>query len=45
MAKRREERPATMWEFLKDFRAMRVFKILPKPPSGEEKAPERKGFI
>jgi eukaryotic-like serine/threonine-protein kinase len=33
MAKRPEDRPASMWEFLKVFRGMRVFKILPKPPS------------
>ena len=33
MAKKREDRPASMWEFLKTFRSMRVFKILPKPPA------------
>jgi serine/threonine protein kinase len=33
MAKRPEDRPASMWEFLKTFRGMRVFKILPKPPA------------
>lgn len=33
MAKKREERPATMWEFLKAFRAMRVLKQIPKPPA------------
>lgn len=32
MAKKPEDRPASMWEFLKTFRNMRVFKILPKPP-------------
>jgi eukaryotic-like serine/threonine-protein kinase len=44
MAKRRDERPATMWEFLKEFRSMRVFKVLPKPPKPEEKKDHRKGF-
>ena len=33
MAKRPEDRPASIWEFLKVFRSMRVFKILPKPPA------------
>ncbi len=33
MAKRPEDRPASMWEFVKVFRNMRVFKILPKPPA------------
>ncbi len=33
MAKRPEDRPASMWDFLKVFRSMRVFKILPKPPA------------
>ena len=32
LAKSPSERPASMWEFLKVFRSMRVFKILPKPP-------------
>lgn len=32
MAKRPDDRPANLWEFLKVFRSMRVFKILPKPP-------------
>jgi serine/threonine protein kinase len=32
MAKKPDDRPASMWEFLKTFRSMRVFKILPKPP-------------
>jgi serine/threonine protein kinase len=45
MAKRRDERPATMWEFLKEFRSMRVFKILPKPPKPEDLKDHRKGFI
>jgi eukaryotic-like serine/threonine-protein kinase len=44
MAKRRDERPPTMWEFLKEFRSMRVFKILPKPPKPEEAKDHRKGF-
>jgi len=33
MAKRPDDRPANLWEFLKVFRSMRVFKILPKPPA------------
>lgn len=33
MAKKREDRPATTWEFLKEFRNMRVFKVLPKQPA------------
>ena len=33
MAKRPDDRPASLWEFLKVFRSMRVFKILPKPPA------------
>jgi serine/threonine protein kinase len=45
MAKRRDERPATMWEFLKEFRSMRVFKILPKPPKPDDLKDHRKGFI
>lgn len=32
MAKRREDRPESMWEFLKEFRGTRVFKTIPKPP-------------
>src|SRR5262249_54213012 len=31
MSKRREERPA-MYDFLQEFRKMKVFKFLPKPP-------------
>jgi eukaryotic-like serine/threonine-protein kinase len=44
MAKRREERPATMYEFLKEFRSMRVFKVLPKPPKPDDPKDHRKGF-
>jgi serine/threonine protein kinase len=46
MAKKRDDRPNTMWEFLKEFRAMRAFKIIPKPPAGKFVPPEdkRKGF-
>jgi eukaryotic-like serine/threonine-protein kinase len=44
MAKRRDERPATMWEFLKEFRSMRVFKVLPRPPKPEQVKDHRKGF-
>jgi serine/threonine protein kinase len=44
MAKRREDRPKSLWEFLTDFRNMRVLKVLPKPPK-EETGPQRKGFV
>src|SRR5262245_25426374 len=43
MAKRREERP-TMYEFLTEFRSMRVFKVLPKPPKPDAPKDHRKGF-
>jgi serine/threonine protein kinase len=33
MAKNPADRPASLWEFLKVFRSMRVFKILPKAPA------------
>jgi serine/threonine protein kinase len=47
MAKRPADRPATMWDFLKEFRSMRVFKVVPKaPPKIEGPAPDqRKGFV
>lgn len=47
MAKKPADRPTTMWDFLKDFRAMRVFKIVPKLPTGKPVLPEeqRKGFV
>jgi serine/threonine protein kinase len=44
MAKRREDRPA-MYDFLQEFRRMKVFKILPKPPKPEDPKDHRKGFI
>jgi eukaryotic-like serine/threonine-protein kinase len=44
MAKKKEERPGTMYDFLKEFRQMRVFKVLPKPPK-EPVADQRKGFV
>jgi serine/threonine protein kinase len=48
MAKRRSERPETMWEFLKEFRSMaasgKVFKVLPKPPKPDDLKDHRKGF-
>jgi eukaryotic-like serine/threonine-protein kinase len=48
MAKKRSERPATMWEFLKEFRSMtasgKVFKVLPKPPKPDDPQDHRKGF-
>lgn len=46
IAKRREERPSTMWEFLKEFRQMRVFKVVPKPPKdGPDLTEKKKGFV
>jgi eukaryotic-like serine/threonine-protein kinase len=45
MAKKKEDRPPTMWEFLKEFRNMRVFKVLPKPPAKIVIKDERKGFV
>jgi serine/threonine protein kinase len=45
MAKKKEDRPATMWEFLKEFRNMRVFKVVPKAPPKMELKDERKGFV
>ena len=44
MAKKREDRPSTMWEFLKEFRRSCVFKILPKPPKPSDPKDHRKGF-
>jgi serine/threonine protein kinase len=44
MAKRREERP-TMYDFLNEFRRMKVFKILPKPPKPDDPKDHRKGFV
>lgn len=35
MQKRKEDRPASMWEFLKEFRTLRVYKIMPKVPEGK----------
>src|SRR5690606_25819275 len=45
MAKNRDERPPSMWEFLKIFRSMRVLKVIPKPPT-DRTVPkdERKSF-
>jgi serine/threonine protein kinase len=43
MAKRRDERP-TMYDFLNEFRRMKVFKILPKPPKPDHPKDHRKGF-
>jgi len=45
MSKRRKDRPATMWEFLKEFRSLRPYKILPKPPKPDDPKAPRKGFI
>jgi eukaryotic-like serine/threonine-protein kinase len=38
MAKKRDDRPANMWEFLKIFRQLRLFKVLPKTNKLEERA-------
>jgi serine/threonine protein kinase len=46
MAKNREERPNTAWEFLKEFRSIRAFKVVPKAPLVKpDLKEERKGFI
>jgi eukaryotic-like serine/threonine-protein kinase len=46
MSKRREDRPTTFYDFLKEFRGMRAFKVLPKPPaSAPNLADQRKGFV
>jgi serine/threonine protein kinase len=45
MAKKRDERPDTMWEFLKEYRSIRAFKQIPKPPATKlDPKDERKGF-
>ena len=38
MSKRKEDRPQNMWEFLKIFRGIQVFKVLPKKKPPEEEA-------
>ena len=46
MSKRREDRPNTMYDFLKEFRAMRAFKVVPKPPAAAPSlTDQRKGFV
>jgi hypothetical protein len=45
MSKRREDRPTTFYDFLKDFRNMRVFKVLPKAPATVDLTEQRKGFV
>ena len=45
MAKRREERPASLLDFLREFPKTRVFKILPKPPKPDDPKDHRKGFV
>jgi hypothetical protein len=35
MSKRREDRHRSMYDFLMEFRGLRVFKINPKPPAGK----------
>ena len=46
MSKRKDERPASLWDFLKEFRNMRVFKVVPKAPAEKPTIREelRKGF-
>lgn len=36
MAKKKDDRPSNMWEFLKIFRGIQVFKVLPKPRKKED---------
>jgi serine/threonine protein kinase len=46
MAKKKEDRPATLWDFLKEYRAMRAFKVVPKAPAVRPKlSDDRKGFV
>jgi len=46
MAKRKEDRPPTLWEFLKEYRAMRAFKVVPRPPAVKPSLKDdRKGFV
>lgn len=45
MAKRKEERPSSMWDFLKEFRSLRPYKVLPKPPKPDDPKDHRKGFV
>lgn len=42
MAKKRDDRPGNMWEFLKVFRQIRLFKVLPKSNKVEETPPPKK---
>jgi serine/threonine protein kinase len=45
MAKKKEDRPPSMWEFLKEFRSIRSLKQVPKPPAEKLKfADDRKSF-
>ncbi|WP_425618395.1 serine/threonine-protein kinase [Anatilimnocola sp. NA78] len=45
MAKRKEDRPPSMWEFLKEYQKMRAFKVVPKPPAVRPTLKDdRKGF-
>lgn len=45
MAKKKEDRPGSMWEFLKEFRQIRAFKVVPKPPTEKLVIKDaRKGF-
>jgi len=45
MAKKRDERPSSMWDFLKEYRNIRAFKVLPKPPAVKPVLKDdRKGF-
>ena len=46
MGKRRDERPPSLWEFLKEYRAMRAFKVVPKAPTVRPSLKDdRKGFV
>lgn len=39
MAKEAKQRPDSLWEFLKEFRAIRLFKVPPKPPEASGETP------
>ncbi len=46
MAKRKEDRPPSLWEFLKEYRNMRAFKVVPRAPAVRPSLKDdRKGFV
>jgi hypothetical protein len=41
LAKSAKDRPSDMWEFLKEFRALKLFKKPPRRPGAAERENER----